>query len=360
MVEHMNDRTGLQTSHAEMAGMVLSVQDLLDLIPAGAVVVSGGGVVLAVNAELEQQFGYPPGDLVGTSVEMLVPSGLRDGHAAYRSKASESDQMRAMGPGQPLGGQRKDGSVFPIEVGLRAIRTGGSPLILAVVSDRTAQIRAQESIAHEQALGEELAHQEVVAREMAHRVKNLLATITALISLSARNANSALEMGESLRGRIVALSSVIDMAFKAPQAKSAHGPLSIEDILHAVLTPYNWTESENDRFVLTGKPHIVGQRPSEVLALVFHELTTNALKYGALRYADGRIVVDWHQADGRLVLFWRESSPQFLAPVSTTKGFGTMLMSRLVEGEFGGRIDREITADGWVTRLSIPLSALGP
>lgn len=227
------------------------------------------------------------------------------------------------------------------------------------MSDRSAQVRAQAAEAHETALALELAHQEVVAREMGHRVKNLMATVAALISLSARGARSPKEMEASLRGRILALSSVIDLAFKAPQGGSGAGALSIQDILRAVLAPFMRTEAETDRVSLSGPQLVVGQRPSEVLALVFHELTTNALKYGALRHLDGRIFVDWQQADGRLELCWRETSSQFQASEPAPKGFGTTLVSRLVEGEFGGRIDRDVTASGWTTRLSIPLPSLG-
>ncbi|WP_193335560.1 sensor histidine kinase [Devosia beringensis] len=358
----MDDITGRAhtrvAASADLAGMTLSIQDVLDTIPAGAIVVDTRGVMLAVNAEVGRQFCYEADGLLGRSVDILVPAGLRDGHAAVRSQALGSDQMRAMGPGRSLRGQRKDGSVFPIEVGLRTIRTGGSQFVLAVVYDRSDQFRVQESEAHEKALGLELAHQEVVAHEMGHRVKNLMATVNALISLSARGAQSPKEMEESLRGRILALSSVIDLAFKAPQAGSIHGALSIKDILHAVLAPFMWTDAENDRVSLSGPQLVVGQRPSEVLALVFHELTTNALKYGALRHMDGRIFVDWRQADGRLGLCWREEALQLQTGDSAPRGFGTTLMLRLIEAEFGGRIDREVTPHGWTTRLSIPLPSL--
>lgn len=342
-----------------LAGMSLSIQDVLDTIPAGALVVDGAGGILAVNAEVGRQFGYEANDLLGQSVEMLVPTGLRDRHAALRSKALGSDQMRVMGPGRSLRGQRRDGSVFPIEVGLRNIRTGESQFVLAVVSDRSDQFRARELEAQEKTLGLELAHQEVLAHEMGHRVKNLMATVAALISLSARGAQSPKEMEESLRGRILALSSVIDLAFSSRYTASTRGALSIEDILHAVLAPFRWTEAESDRISLSGPHLVIGERPSEVLALVFHELTTNALKYGALRWRDGRIIVNWRQADDRLELYWREEGPRFEATFSTARGFGTTLMSRLIEAELRGQIVREVTALGWTTRMSIPLLSLG-
>ncbi|MDP2779383.1 HWE histidine kinase domain-containing protein [Devosia sp.] len=359
----MDNTTGPAPSRVaesvDLSRLTLSIQDVLDTIPAGAIVVDPLGVMLAVNAEVGRQFGYEPEDLLGRSVDILVPAGPRDGHAALRSKAFGSDQMRAMGPGRSLRGQRRDGSLFQIEVGFRTIATGGSQFVLAVVSDRSDQFRVQESEAHERALTLELEHQEVVAHEMVHRVKNLMATVAALISLSARGAQSAREMEESLRGRILALSSVIDLAFKAPQAASTRGALSVEDVLHAVLAPFMWGDLESSRVSLAGPPLVVKQRPSEVLALVFHELTTNALKYGALQQLDGRILVDWLQIDGELVLCWSEQAADFVALGTTTMGFGTKLMSQLIEGEFSGRIDREVTAQGWLTRITIPLPSLG-
>lgn len=73
---------------------------------------------------------------------------------------------------------------------------------------------------------------------------------------------------------------------------------------------------------------------------------------------DGRFFADWHQADGRLGLCWREEARQLPTGDSAPKGFDTTLMLRLIEVEFGGKIDREVTPHGWTTRLSIPLSSV--
>lgn len=347
-----------QSAPRGLADLTLSFQDFLDTIPAGAVVVDGRGVMTAMNVELGRQFGYDMAELLGQRVEILVPVGLRDSHIVLRSKVSDVDQMRQMGPGRSLLGQRKDGSVFPLEVGLRSIRTGGSQFVLAVVSDRSDHARVLESDARQTALGQEVAHQEMVAREMGHRVKNLMATVAALISLSARGAQSAGEMERSLHGRILALSSVIDLAFKAAHTTSTRGALTVEDILRAILAPFMSTDFDRDRVSLSGPEIVVGQRSSEVLALVFHELMTNALKYGALRHLDGRLSVGWREVDDHLELRWQEVAPQLRPGESAPTGFGTKLMSRLIAAELGGRIDRELAAPGWTTCLSIPVSSL--
>lgn len=347
-----------QSAPIGLANLTLSFQDFLDTIPAGAVFVDARGVMTGMNVELGRQFGYDTAELLGQRVEILVPAGLRDDHVALRSKVSDVDDMRQMGPGRSLLGQRKDGSVFPIEVGLRSIRSGGSHFVLAVVSDRSDHVRALESEARQTALGQEVAHQEMVAREMGHRVKNLMATVAALISLSARGSELPKEMEQSLQGRIMALSSVIDLAFKAAHTTSKRGALTVDDILRAVLAPFMSTDFDRDRVSLSGPEIVVGQRSSEVLALVFHELMTNALKYGALRHLDGRLTVGWERVEDHLELRWQEVAPQFRPEETALRGFGTKLMSRLIEGELGGRIDRELSAQGWMTCLNIPVSSL--
>jgi len=341
-----------------LAELTLTVQDFLDDIPAGAVAVDEHGVMVAVNVELGRQFGYPAEELLGQRVEVLLPARLRDGHIALRSQPSDAGQMRPMGPDRALRGQRKDGSVFPIEVGLRSIRTVGSQVVLAVVSDRSDHARALKSEADQTVLEHEVAHQEMVARDMGHRIKNLMATVAALISLSARGAQSPKEMEQSLRGRVLALSSVIDLAFKAPHSISTRGTTSVEDVLRAVLAPVMCTEFDTDRVLLSGPRIVVGQRPSEVLALVFHELMTNALKYGALRDPDGRQSVGWRQVDDRLEIRWQEVVSQVRIADSAPAGFGTALMVRLIEAELGGQIHRELAAQGWTTCLTIPVSSL--
>ncbi|GLQ56576.1 HWE histidine kinase domain-containing protein [Devosia nitrariae] len=347
-----------QPAQSSMAGFSLSFPDFLDIVPAGAVVVNAHGTILAMNAELLGQFGYEPGDLLGRPVEILVPEALRSRHADERPLSLVPGQIRTMGAGRSLHGRRRDGTVFPIAVGLQAVQAMDETLVLAVVSDRTDHVRAVTSEAHEKALGLELAHQEVVAREMAHRVKNLMATIAALISLSARSANTPKELEESLRGRVLALSSVIDLAIKKGPPHATPARLSIEDILRAVLSPFIWTEAESGRVSLQGPKLTVGQRASEVLALIFHELATNAIKYGALRQPDSLLSIDWRRSDEGLELTWREDVRPTDIPTPVHQGFGTILVSRLIELELGGRLERQASADCWLIRLSIPAASL--
>ena len=99
---------------------------------------------------------------------------------------------------------------------------------------------------------------------------------------------------------------------------------------------------------------------THALALVFHELATNALKYGAATQEQGRLNVTWSvekaSAGQALNLLWQETTPAVAAQIpGSAAGFGTHLLGLLVEGELGGTIERHPQADGLRIELSIPL-----
>ena len=114
----------------------------------GAVLVAdGGGVIVLANAQMETQFGYSPGELTGQQLEILVPERNRQSHAGLRRHYSRAPAPRPMGAGRELYGLRKDGSEFPIEIGLNPIATLRGKLIMAIVVDITARKRAKAELA---------------------------------------------------------------------------------------------------------------------------------------------------------------------------------------------------------------------
>jgi two-component sensor histidine kinase len=94
------------------------------------------------------------------------------------------------------------------------------------------------------------------------------------------------------------------------------------------------------------------------MALLFHELATNAAKYGALRSSVGKISVRWSHSDPWLNLEWRESEgPPVTVP--NHRGFGTRLFLRALE-QFGGKVEATFASTGLICKLSVPLSELTP
>ena len=126
---------------------VADARDLLrsaiEWLPTGVLVVDSDGVIAVVNREVERLFGYVDGELIGQSVDILVPDAARTGHAALRRDFTTLPHPRPMGAGRELFGRRKDGSEVPVEIGLTPIRMNGSAFVLASVIDLTERSRAQ-------------------------------------------------------------------------------------------------------------------------------------------------------------------------------------------------------------------------
>jgi PAS domain S-box-containing protein len=116
----------------------------VDSSPSGIVMVDRNGTIMLVNRLLEEQFGYTRDELIGQSIELLVPGRFRSSHAGDRGRYFTDARVRPMGKGRDLYGVRKDGSEFPVEIGLNPIRSEGGMLVLASVVDITERKRAEE------------------------------------------------------------------------------------------------------------------------------------------------------------------------------------------------------------------------
>jgi PAS domain S-box-containing protein len=119
---------------------------LFESAPNGVLVVDNKGLIVLLNACIEMKFGYVRDELIGQSVEVLIPERFRKGHLGLRNAFTGAPKPRPMGAGQDLYGQRKDGSEFPIEIGLNPIRTKAGSLVMATVVDITARKNAEDRL----------------------------------------------------------------------------------------------------------------------------------------------------------------------------------------------------------------------
>ncbi len=124
----------------------LRPDDVIEAVPLGLLVADAEGTIAVANAELCRMFGYEAGELIGRSVDSLLPRTLRRGHTLQRMKFDRAPTARSMGAGRDLRGMRKDGTEFAVEVGLNPLRAGSVPHVLAVVVDISARKQAQEDI----------------------------------------------------------------------------------------------------------------------------------------------------------------------------------------------------------------------
>lgn len=128
---------------------------VIDSAATAMLMVDRHGRITLANAEAERVFGYGRSELLGASIDMLVPEGARAGHAAFRSAFSRDPQARAMGPSRALCGRRKDGSEVRVEIGLTPITIADDLFVLASVTDISARLRLEQESALQR---DELAH----------------------------------------------------------------------------------------------------------------------------------------------------------------------------------------------------------
>ncbi len=119
---------------------------LFESAPNGVLVIDRVGHIVLLNAQMEKMFGYRREELIGSPVEMLIPERLRSGHVALREGFAKAPAARAMGAGRDLFACRKDGSEFPVEIGLNPINTRAGNLVMATVVDITKRKQAAERL----------------------------------------------------------------------------------------------------------------------------------------------------------------------------------------------------------------------
>ncbi|MBP3954860.1 PAS domain S-box protein [Gemmata sp. G18] len=128
----------------------------IESAPNAMVMIERDGKIVLVNVETERLFQYPREELLGQPVELLVPERFRDKHPAYRTGFMAKPEVRAMGVGRDLHGRRKDGTEFPIEIGLNPLVTDEGFFVLSAIVDITERKRAENVLHH--------AHEEMERR----------------------------------------------------------------------------------------------------------------------------------------------------------------------------------------------------
>jgi two-component system, NarL family, sensor histidine kinase UhpB len=183
---------------------------LFESAPNGVVVVDDAGQIVLVNAQMESQFGYSREELVGQPVEALLPERIRGEHTRFRMAFARSPQTRPMGNGRDLLGRRKDGSEFPIEIGLNPIRTTAGNLVMATVVDITARQRAAERLAAALAERDDFRRRSIQAQEderlrLAHELHDQTGQSLAAVMLELKSIETLVDERDRGRFRLLRL-----------------------------------------------------------------------------------------------------------------------------------------------------------
>ena len=219
----------------------------------------------------------------------------------------------------------------------------GSPQrVVGVNIDTTERKRAEE-------------HQAILVAELDHRVKNVLARVAAVAMSTNQRSSSMDEFVRTLNGRIQALAAAHSVL-----SQSCWYGGGLVDLVRRQLAPY----TTNANTTISGSDIMLTAAATQALAMVLHELVTNAAKHGALSSPDGRVSVHWDchshgDAGASLTIEWREfGGPPIVGPIQSS--YGTNLIRELTPHELGGKVDLVFAAEGVCCRIEIPLEERRP
>jgi two-component sensor histidine kinase len=189
-------------------------------------------------------------------------------------------------------------------------------------------------------------------REVAHRSKNQLTVIQSMLNQSVTSAESRQDFAETFRKRIAGLARSTDLMI----ANASQG-VDFGELAHNQLQPF--VPDEPKRVRISGPPVRLDAQVSQTLGMALHELATNATKYGALANGSGTVDLGWTLEGDNAIFIWRERGAD-LAGLSTEprKGFGTMVLERMLAMALGATLKRSMHADGIEWHVTIPRARL--
>lgn len=210
-----------------------------------------------------------------------------------------------------------------------------------------------ERTSTQEALRESERHAKTLLAELQHRVRNTLGVIRSIAKRTAKNSKSVEELLTHFQGRLEAFSRV-----QAAVTRNADGTVRLSSIIDDELLAH---AAHSGKQVHVAGPDIsLDPRTAEHLSLAVHELTTNAVKHGALVDGEGLVRISWAKkqngAGEELVFNWSESGVEIEAGNPLIEGFGMELLCRSLPYDIGGRSSFDVTPTGLRFELRIPLS----
>ncbi len=198
---------------------------------------------------------------------------------------------------------------------------------------------------------------ELLSQELSHRIKNIFAVIGGLIGLSTYRDPANEEFGNRLAGRISALGRAHDFARPhSSQSRPYSQFTGLQGMMSELLSPYR--SLDDGRISITGDDVRIDERSATPIALVIHELATNAVKYGGLSDFDGSVEIVITSDADNVVIRWQEhGGPPVIQPTDEG-GFGTQLSDISINDQLGGKLERYWHKDGLEVILTIQASRL--
>lgn len=198
---------------------------------------------------------------------------------------------------------------------------------------------------------------EILSRELSHRIKNIFAVIGGLIALSARRDPTVKPFADELRGRVTALGRAHE--FVRPHSDESQpvlGDVTLKTMLHDLMGAY--PARDEGRLQIVGDDIGLDDRGATPVALVFHELATNAAKYGALSVHDGEVCITVRRDADSVEIIWVEHGGPAVGGAPERQGFGTRLTDMSVVQQLGGTLSREWLPEGLKVTMRVQTNRL--
>jgi PAS domain S-box-containing protein len=315
---------------ARMAAVALASHDAL-------LGITLDGYIEAWNPAAERLFGYSASEAIGKHVGILADPAR---HEEQQQRMGQANSHETVGP-YDARRIRKDGTYIDISVTLAPVKApDGSTTSLSVAIHDISDRKEWE------------ARQKLMTRELAHRIKNSFAVLQGILRSTLRTSRNPQDFAEAFSGRLHSLAAAQDV-LTANDWKGAELGALIKHQLSAYVL------NEDDRVEISGPDVNLPAEYAAPFGLIFNELATNALKYGALSVPEGNIQIIWRternfDSSVKIFLTWRERGGPKVT-VQGQRGFGSTLIEKSLAG---AKIENSFEPDGLTCRIELTLKTL--
>jgi PAS domain S-box-containing protein len=325
----ITSRKQAEATNSRLAAIVESTDDAI-------VTKDINGIITSWNGGAQRIFGYAADEVIGKPIMLLIPADRRNEEDNILARIRRGESIESYDTVR----QRKQGSLIDISVTISPLRDAAGKVVGAskIARDITDRKQAEEA-------------RRLLAHEVDHRAKNLLTLVQAIVHLSEADTPGAIKA--IIEGRVQALANVHTLL-----AQSRWAGADLRSMVMDELSPY--CPQGTSRAEVEGPDVILSPQSAQLIAMVLHELTTNAVKYGALSVSAGHVRIEWlNAANGNLLIRWTETDGPPVKPPARS-GFGTRMLNRAIRTQFNGDLRFSWRPEGLSCEIEAPYEGAPP